>query len=80
MKTALKIALFDAKDLDREVFTSANSMYGFNITFFDERLNPESAPLAKGYTVVCAFVNDDICRETVDMCLKWIYLFGVMCL
>lgn len=67
MKTALKIALFDAKDLDREVFTSANSMYGFNITFFDERLNPESAPLAKGYTVVCAFVNDDICRETVEI-------------
>ena len=54
----VKIAFFDTKDYDKELFDEYNKNYGYDITYFDSKLNKETAELTKGYDVVCIFVND----------------------
>ncbi len=68
-----KIAFFDAKPYDRESFNATNGNYGFTIKYFENRLTPDTAPLAGGYDAVCAFVNDDISKEV----LETLHRFGV---
>ncbi|RRD95096.1 2-hydroxyacid dehydrogenase [Clostridiales bacterium COT073_COT-073] len=62
----LKIALFDAKPYDIRFFTEQNKKYNYYIKFFEYKLNEETAPLAKGFDVVCAFVNDDLGTKTIE--------------
>lgn len=62
-----KIAFFDTKPYDKEFFDRENQEYGYEIKYFKNRLNPDTAILAKGYDVVCAFVNDDLGKETLDI-------------
>lgn len=62
----LKIALFDAKPYDIRFFTEQNKKYNYDIKFFEYKLNEETAPLAKGFDVVCAFVNDDLGTKTIE--------------
>lgn len=62
----LKIALFDAKPYDIRFFTELNEKYNYKIKFFEYKLNEETAPLAKGFDVVCAFVNDDLGTKTIE--------------
>jgi hypothetical protein len=47
-----------------ETFNEENKKYGFEITYFEARLKPETVDLAMGYDVVCVFVNDEV-NETV---------------
>lgn len=54
----IKIAFFDTKDYDREMFDKYNSEYNYEITYFKTKLNEETAVLATGFDVVCIFVND----------------------
>lgn len=54
------IAFYDTRVYDREAFTVANKDFLYNIEFFDFHLNTKTALTAKGYEVVCAFVNDVI--------------------
>lgn len=54
----IKIAFFDTKDYDREMFDKYNSEYNYEITYFKTKLNEETAVLATGFNVVCIFVND----------------------
>ena len=53
-----KIAFFDTKPYDRTSFSRLNERYGFDITWIQGRLSPETARLAEGHDTVCAFVND----------------------
>lgn len=62
-----KIAFFDTKPYDRESFDRVNGEYGYEIKFFKEHLNRDTAVLAEGFDTVCAFVNDTLDRETVDI-------------
>lgn len=62
----LRIALFDAKAYDIEFFKEQNKKYNYYIKFFEYKLNEETAPLAKGFDVVCAFVNDDLGTKTIE--------------
>lgn len=55
----MKIAFFDTKEYDKKVFEKYNEKYGYDITYFESKLNAETALLAKGYDVVCIFVNDN---------------------
>ncbi len=55
-----KIAVFDTKPYDRRFFEEANKTYGFQITYFEAKLRPQTAQLAAGFDGVCAFVNDEI--------------------
>lgn len=62
----VKIAFFDTKDYDKELFDKYNKDYNYDITYFESRLSSETAPLAKGFDVVCIFVNDKADKETLD--------------
>ena len=63
----MKIAFYDAKAYDIKSFDSLNKTYGFKIKYFESKLNEDTAKLAKGYDAVCAFVNDTINKEVVDI-------------
>lgn len=63
----IKIAFFDTKDYDRESFDNQNKKYNYEITYFKNRLSVETAPLAKGYDVVCIFVNDVVDKEVMQI-------------
>lgn len=59
-----KIAFFDAKPYDKASFDNVNT--GYEIIYIESKLNYRTAVMAKGCEAVCAFVNDDIDRRTVD--------------
>ncbi len=63
----IKVAFFSTKDYDKEVFDEYNKKYNFDITYFSSKLNAETAPLTKGYDVVCIFVNDLVDEETIKI-------------
>lgn len=63
----IKIAFFDTKDYDQEFFNEYNKNYNYEITYFESKLNSETAPLAKGFDVVCIFVNDTADKKTLDL-------------
>lgn len=69
MKTPqeIRIAFFDAKPYDIESFQRNNKAFGFQITFIPSRLTPQTALLAQDHDVVCAFVNDYITKEVIDI-------------
>ncbi|MGN0665156.1 MAG: 2-hydroxyacid dehydrogenase [Huintestinicola sp.] len=60
-----KIAFYDAKPYDKESFTKHNTKY--DIHFYEDKLNHETAMLAGGCTAVCAFVNDSIDSRVIDI-------------
>lgn len=62
-----KIAFFDTKDYDKTLFDEFNKNYNYEITYFESKLNKETAQLAKGYDVVCIFVNDKADEETLKV-------------
>ena len=62
------IAFFDTKPYDREWFDKINTKY--EIHYFEGRLRPASAKLAEGCKAVCAFVNDNVSEETIDLLAK----------
>ena len=61
-----KIAFFDAKPYDRRSFDDVNRVFGFEISYFEERLHPGTVALATGYPVVCVFVNDVVDRTVIE--------------
>lgn len=62
-----KIAFFDAKPYDKEAFNNANRQHQFDIRYYRYHLNPETAYLAKEAQAVCAFVNDEISKEVIEI-------------
>lgn len=63
---ALKIAFFDSKPYDEASFDKLNSDYGFDIRYYEERLNKKTVPLAKGADVVCIFVNAECDASIIE--------------
>ena len=66
-KEPVNIAFFDSKPYDIAFFTEANKNFLYNIEFLEPNLNRKTAVLAKGAQVVCAFVNDKLDKETLDI-------------
>lgn len=56
----MKIAVFDTHTYDRAALTLANAAFEHELTFFEARLNRETVDLARGFDVVCPFVNDKL--------------------
>ena len=56
----MKVAIFSTKAHDRRFLSAANDAAGapHPMTFFDARLDSDTAGLAQGAEAVCAFVND----------------------
>ena len=65
-----KIAFFDTKPYDKKSFEIANKDFGFDITYFDAHLNPETVELTAGFDAVCAFVNDVLNKEVLERITK----------
>ena len=62
----MRVALFSTKAYDRDSFTQANEKFGHDLVFLEPRLGRDTAPLAKGFETVCAFVNDVLDAPTVQ--------------
>jgi len=63
----MRIAFYDTKPYDKIWFNKLNESYGYKIKYFEDKLNADTAILAKNYDVICAFVNDTIDEETLDI-------------
>ncbi len=61
-----KIAFFDAKPYDKIQFDALKAQYDLEIKYFENKLNEDTAALAKGCEGVIAFVNDDINEEVIN--------------
>ncbi len=61
----MKLALFDTHQFERDCFEKEKGPFGHELTYFEPRLTPDTAPLAKGFTAVCAFANDKLGAETL---------------
>ena len=69
----MKIAFFDTKPYDRPAFEKLCAEKDIDITFYESKLNADTASLAKGADAVCVFVNDDVSAEVIDK----LYSLGV---
>jgi len=65
-KTMMKIAVFSTKKWVRNALDTANPEFGFQFTYFEPKLGPDTAKLAADHDAVCAFVNDDISAPVLD--------------
>lgn len=66
-KEKISVAVFDAKPYDVAFFNKANEKFGYELRFFEFHLTPSTALAAKGFDVVCAFVNDTVNAETIEI-------------
>ena len=67
MLPGMKTAVFSTKPYDRTFLNRANVHGHQRFEFFEERLNPHTAPLARGHKAVCAFVNDVLSPVVLDI-------------
>lgn len=61
----MRIAVFDTHRHDRLFLDEAGLGSGHSLTYFEPRLNAQTAALAAGFEAVCSFVNDRIDREVL---------------
>ncbi|MCP4049942.1 MAG: 2-hydroxyacid dehydrogenase [bacterium] len=61
----IRIAFFDTKPYDINSFNQENSEFGFDIQYFEDKLNNKTVSLAKGFDAVCVFVNDDLNKTVI---------------
>lgn len=62
----MKIAVFSSKPYDEDhlsKFASADQ----TLTFFEPKLDNDTAIMSQGFDVVCCFVNDNLDAETIDI-------------
>lgn len=66
----MKIAFFDTHGYEREAFERANQSRGHELSFFEPRLEPGTAPMARGHEVACSFVNDRVDADAVRLLVE----------
>jgi D-lactate dehydrogenase len=66
-KWEMQIAVFSTKPYDRRFLDAANENHAHALTYFEARLSAETAVLAAGFPVVCAFVNDVVDAPTLEI-------------
>ncbi len=62
-----KIAFYDTRSYDKESFTKENENFGFEIEYFEFRINEKTAFTAKGYNAICVFVNDVLNEQVISI-------------
>ncbi|MFD2570317.1 2-hydroxyacid dehydrogenase [Spirosoma soli] len=62
----MNVAVFSTKTYDQEFFDRFNETYRHSLTYFSAPLNRDTTNLTQGFDAVCAFVNDQIDRETIE--------------
>lgn len=65
----MRVAVFSTKSYDRQFLEEANDAGGapHRLLFLEPRLSAQTAPLAADADAVCAFVNDQLDRGTLQM-------------
>lgn len=63
----MKVLFFSSKAYDQRFFSSANQEFDFDLKFMEVPLNKSTAVLAKGFQVVCVFVNDMVNAEVLQV-------------
>ena len=68
----LNVAVFDSKPYDIDFLgkINAQSSFNFNLHFFPNHLSSDTVQLTKGFSCVCAFVNDKIDADVIDALYK----------
>ncbi|PWI31927.1 D-lactate dehydrogenase [Vibrio albus] len=66
----LEVAFFSSKSYDEKSFRKANSEEQYKFQYHDFRLTTKTAKLAQGSDVVCAFVNDDLSADVLEILAK----------
>ncbi|UVM54723.1 2-hydroxyacid dehydrogenase [Pseudomonas sp. B21-012] len=56
----MRVLFFSSQTYDQDSFTSASPAPEVELHFQPARLTEDTAPLAAGHEVVCAFINDDL--------------------
>src|SRR4029079_1200026 len=62
----MRIAVFSAKPYDRQFLDAANAGAQHELVYFVPRLTGDTAVLAAGAPCVCAFVQDELDRRTLE--------------
>jgi len=64
----MQVAFFSAKPYDRRFFDEALAVgpYDIELIYLETKLTAQTAGLAAGCPVVCAFVNDELDRDTLQ--------------
>ncbi|MCR4715517.1 MAG: 2-hydroxyacid dehydrogenase [Treponemataceae bacterium] len=62
----MRVAFFDTKEYDRNSFIQYEKHGEMEFKFLDTKLTEDTAELAKGFDVVCVFVNDTVNNEVID--------------
>lgn len=72
----MRVTLYSGKSYDERTFRAANADGRHDVVYHEAKLNPDTAPLSAGSEAVCAFVNDDLSRDTLaalsERQVKWI--------
>lgn len=63
----MKVTFFSTKPYDEKYFTEKCGEGPHELLFYEFKLNPDSAKLADGSEAVCAFVNDQLDRATLEV-------------
>lgn len=61
----MDVAVFSTRPYDQKFLEPAAKEHGHAITYFEPRLTQQTVPLAAGFPVVCAFVNDKLDGEVL---------------
>ncbi|MBQ2974130.1 MAG: 2-hydroxyacid dehydrogenase [Clostridia bacterium] len=63
----MKVAFFDTKPYDKIYFDELKEQYGIEIEYFESKLSPRTAVMARDAKAVVAFVNDDVGKDTISV-------------
>lgn len=66
MSPNIKVALFSAQKYDREYFDSATQHLPMQVEYFESSLSHKTVALARGFDVVCVFVNDELQSNVIQ--------------
>lgn len=63
----MQVIFFSSKTYDKQFFQAINTRHNHQLYFSEVPLQPDTARLAKGYDVVCIFVNDVANKEVIEI-------------
>lgn len=66
----MRVAFFSTKAYDKRSFAKENENHAHDLTFFEQRLTEDTAPLADGFEAICCFVNDKLDEDVLHILSK----------
>ena len=63
----MRTAVFSTKSYDRQYLGPAAAAAGHELVFFEPRISPETAVLARGFPAICTFVNDFLTAQVLGL-------------